>query len=190
MYPAASVPCLSSATGYVLNEPQSFQQIRFWSVQPKFPLSSNSKCNTSGPDGLRCCHAKALLHAHEYRRTCDPESGTGPKLFVAGDGHGVGTCAQPRAPCGVVCDALCMPEHTRQPPSRSPPSSRPACHSTARAQAGFVAGRSSSPRPASSGRGVELICSEGQHSQLDFPRTLQYRSLHAPVAQLDRAAVS
>ncbi len=24
-------------------------------------LSSNSKCNTSGPDGLRCCHANKIL---------------------------------------------------------------------------------------------------------------------------------
>ncbi len=24
-------------------------------------LSSNSKCNTAGPDGLRCCHANEIL---------------------------------------------------------------------------------------------------------------------------------
>ena len=28
-------------------------------------LSSNSKCNTTGPDGLRCCHAKEILSTHE-----------------------------------------------------------------------------------------------------------------------------
>jgi len=28
-------------------------------------LSSNSKCNTTGPDGLRCCHAKTMLHTLE-----------------------------------------------------------------------------------------------------------------------------
>ena len=28
-------------------------------------LSSNSKCNTTGPDGLGCCHANEMLHALE-----------------------------------------------------------------------------------------------------------------------------
>ena len=28
-------------------------------------LSSKSKCNTAGPDGLRCCHANERLYAHE-----------------------------------------------------------------------------------------------------------------------------
>jgi len=28
-------------------------------------LSSNSKCNTKGPDGLRCCHVKTILHELE-----------------------------------------------------------------------------------------------------------------------------
>ena len=32
-------------------------------------LSSNSKCNTAGPDGLSCCHVQEMLYAHEYRRT-------------------------------------------------------------------------------------------------------------------------
>ena len=32
-------------------------------------LSSNSKCNTTGPDGLRCCHANEILQTHECRRT-------------------------------------------------------------------------------------------------------------------------
>jgi len=32
-------------------------------------LSSNSKCNTSSPDGLRCCHAHEILSTHECRRT-------------------------------------------------------------------------------------------------------------------------
>ena len=32
-------------------------------------LSSNSKCNTTGPDGLGCCHAKEILSTHECRRT-------------------------------------------------------------------------------------------------------------------------
>ena len=31
-------------------------------------LSSNSKCNTAGPDGLRCCHAKEILSTHECGR--------------------------------------------------------------------------------------------------------------------------
>ena len=31
----------------------------------KCSLSSNSKCNTTGPNGLRCCHAKTMLHALE-----------------------------------------------------------------------------------------------------------------------------
>ena len=32
-------------------------------------LSSNSKCNTTSPDGLRCCHVQTSLYAHECRRT-------------------------------------------------------------------------------------------------------------------------
>ena len=32
-------------------------------------LSSNSKCNTSRPDGLRCCHANEILSTYECRRT-------------------------------------------------------------------------------------------------------------------------
>jgi hypothetical protein len=28
-------------------------------------LSSNSKCNTTALDGLRCCHVKTMLHALE-----------------------------------------------------------------------------------------------------------------------------
>jgi putative membrane protein len=28
-------------------------------------LSSNSKCNTAGPDGLRCCHANDMLYTRE-----------------------------------------------------------------------------------------------------------------------------
>ncbi len=28
-------------------------------------LSSNSKCNTTGPDGLRCCHVHKILSTHE-----------------------------------------------------------------------------------------------------------------------------
>ena len=35
----------------------------------KRTLGSNSKCNTAGPDGLRCCHAKEILQTHERRRT-------------------------------------------------------------------------------------------------------------------------
>jgi iron complex outermembrane receptor protein len=31
-------------------------------------LSSNSKCNTTGPDGLRCCHVKEILSTHECGR--------------------------------------------------------------------------------------------------------------------------
>ena len=33
------------------------------------PLGSNSKCNTSGSDGLRCCHEKEILLPLECRRT-------------------------------------------------------------------------------------------------------------------------
>ena len=29
------------------------------------PLSSNSKCNTTGLEGLRCCHANEILSTHE-----------------------------------------------------------------------------------------------------------------------------
>ena len=32
-------------------------------------LGSNTKCNTSGPVGLRCCHEQEILHTHECRRT-------------------------------------------------------------------------------------------------------------------------
>lgn len=32
-------------------------------------LSSNSKCDTTCPDGLRCCQANNLLYASECRRT-------------------------------------------------------------------------------------------------------------------------
>ena len=32
------------------------------------PLSSNSKCNTSRTDGLRCCQANEILQTHECRR--------------------------------------------------------------------------------------------------------------------------
>jgi hypothetical protein len=28
-------------------------------------LSSNSKCNTASPDGLRCCHDNKMLHTLE-----------------------------------------------------------------------------------------------------------------------------
>jgi hypothetical protein len=28
-------------------------------------LRSNSKCNTAGPEGLRCCHDKKMLHTLE-----------------------------------------------------------------------------------------------------------------------------
>ena len=32
------------------------------------PLSSNYKCNTTGPVGLRCCYAKEIVYALERRR--------------------------------------------------------------------------------------------------------------------------
>jgi hypothetical protein len=32
-------------------------------------LEFYSKCNTAGPDGLRCCHANDMLHALECRGT-------------------------------------------------------------------------------------------------------------------------
>ena len=32
-------------------------------------LSSNSKCNTSRPDGRRCCHANEILSTDECRST-------------------------------------------------------------------------------------------------------------------------
>ena len=31
-------------------------------------LSSNSKCNTTGPEGLRCCYANKILSTHECGR--------------------------------------------------------------------------------------------------------------------------
>jgi hypothetical protein len=31
-------------------------------------LSSNSKCNTTGPGGLGCCHVKEILSTHECGR--------------------------------------------------------------------------------------------------------------------------
>jgi hypothetical protein len=34
-----------------------------------YSLSSNSKCNTSRPEGLRCCHAHEILSTYECRRT-------------------------------------------------------------------------------------------------------------------------
>ena len=34
----------------------------------KHSLSSNSKCTTAGPEGLRCCHAKEILSTHECGR--------------------------------------------------------------------------------------------------------------------------
>jgi hypothetical protein len=37
----------------------------FQDASPLYFLSSNSKCNTTGSDGLRCCHAKKMLHALE-----------------------------------------------------------------------------------------------------------------------------
>jgi hypothetical protein len=33
-----------------------------------YSLSSNSKCNTSSPEGLRCCQANEMLQTHECRR--------------------------------------------------------------------------------------------------------------------------
>ena len=36
--------------------------------EPLECLNSNSKCNTSRPDGLRCCHAKEMLHTLECGR--------------------------------------------------------------------------------------------------------------------------
>ena len=39
-------------------------------VAIQFPgLSSNSKCNTTGPDGLRCCYANEMLHTLECGRS-------------------------------------------------------------------------------------------------------------------------
>ena len=35
----------------------------------KTGLSFNSKCNTTSPGGLRCCHVKEILSTHECRRT-------------------------------------------------------------------------------------------------------------------------
>ena len=35
----------------------------------KVTLSSNSKCNTTSPAGLRCCHVNKILSTHDCRRT-------------------------------------------------------------------------------------------------------------------------
>ena len=34
-----------------------------------YSLSSNSKCNTTSPAGLRCCHVNKILSTHDCRRT-------------------------------------------------------------------------------------------------------------------------
>ena len=42
-----------------------------WPLSPDrffLSLSSNSKCNTTGPDGLRCCHVNEILSTHECGR--------------------------------------------------------------------------------------------------------------------------
>jgi len=38
-------------------------------ARPNTFLSPNSKCNTTGPDGLRCCHVNQILSTHDGRRT-------------------------------------------------------------------------------------------------------------------------
>ncbi len=46
----------------VIHQPTRPIQRSFPTVSPNLPLlSSNSKCNTASPDGLRCCHAREIL---------------------------------------------------------------------------------------------------------------------------------
>ncbi len=61
-------------------------------------LSSNSKCNTTSPDGLRCCYANQLLQTPECRRTCNLDPRPRRRPFVAADGKGIGTRSQHRQP--------------------------------------------------------------------------------------------
>jgi len=42
---------------------------RLISLWPINPLSSNSKCNTASPNGLRCCHAHTIVPAVDCGRT-------------------------------------------------------------------------------------------------------------------------
>jgi hypothetical protein len=40
-----------------------------WQMRSFHTLSSNSKCNTASPDGLRCCHDNEMPPTNECRRT-------------------------------------------------------------------------------------------------------------------------
>jgi hypothetical protein len=51
------IPCLYLTT----EKDTAMAEVRPWIGS----LSSNSKCNTTGPDGLRCCHDTTMLHALE-----------------------------------------------------------------------------------------------------------------------------
>ena len=65
-----TLPILAALTSadikyLLIDEPELSLEAR----AQKVLLSSNSKCNTAGPDGLRCCHANERLYAPECRRT-------------------------------------------------------------------------------------------------------------------------
>lgn len=64
----------------------------------KATLSSTSKCNTSSPAGLWCCHANKILQTYECRSTGDVEPGPSPWPFVEDHGVGVEAGSQHRAP--------------------------------------------------------------------------------------------
>ena len=76
-----SVRTVDSGASYQISKPSSlrgdrshgrwYKNSRLVKCNPLFIifLSPNSKCNISGSDRLRCCHAEELLHAHECRRT-------------------------------------------------------------------------------------------------------------------------
>ena len=40
-----------------------------WGGRFRGSLSSNSKCNTTSPAGLSCCHVNKILSTHDCRRT-------------------------------------------------------------------------------------------------------------------------
>lgn len=66
---AAAAGRLNGAGAKVVTpEQMEFSRLRAENVRLKREndiLSSNSKCNTGGPAGLRCCHAHHILHAIE-----------------------------------------------------------------------------------------------------------------------------
>ena len=77
-------------------------------------LSSNSKCNTSCPDGLRCCYANQILQTPECRRTCNLEPRPRRRPFVAADGKGIG----PKVPAASAARWPATPGSDRIEPAR------------------------------------------------------------------------